>query len=84
MSKFQVRDVEYTDADDWTEVSGHSSDDAAERYAERHDGEGEYRDGDGRIIEVKDAAGRLTRWRVWGMMTVRYHSRQVDTEASNV
>lgn len=77
MGQFEVRYLDkHSREEDWEEVKAYDAEDAAATYADQWDQEERYmiRDGQACKFEVRDGAGNVTTWSVYGEAQPRYYA----------
>lgn len=80
MKTFQVQVVEYHSEDDWTTVKAYDEEQAAEKYAELADSDGDYNIVRGNEIIAKVRENEDTPWksfRVHGESVAAYYAREI-------
>lgn len=84
--KFECRFDEKDKTDrDWCEVYAIDAESAAEKFADKHDCENEYRilelaDRCEEVIEVKDATGAITLWNIRAESIPHYYAEKIEAE----
>lgn len=76
---FEVRNAEFGE-DDWEEVRAAAPEYAAETWADRSDSDGDYGiiSGSEVTLDVRDADGVITKWKVTGEAVPQYTATEVD------